>query len=130
MYIYHVLCIKTLEHIDILLSQAASTIFRLFLKISSNLFLYFINYRKQLPFDKLSEKEKRERRKKFIEQRMIKKNVKLLTLPYDVVTESDVLDILSDFSLDFLLKVSITHNIKTFIHCIPGLWCSYTRPSS
>jgi len=61
-------------------------------------------YRKQLPFDKLSEKEKRERRKKFIEQRMIKKNVKLLTLPYDVVTESDVLDILSDFSLDFLLK--------------------------
>ena len=65
--------------------------------------LYII--RKQLPFDKLPEKEKRERRKKFIEQRMIKKNVKLLSLPYDVVTETDVLDILSDFSLDFLLKV-------------------------
>jgi len=59
---------------------------------------------KQLPFEKLTEEEKRERRKKFIEQRMIKKNVKLLTLPYDVVTESDVLDILSDFSLDFLIK--------------------------
>ena len=58
-----------------------------------------------MPFEKLTEEEKRERRKKFIEQRMIKKNVKLLTLPYDVVTESDVLDILSDFSLDFLIKV-------------------------
>ena len=83
-----------------------------------------------MPFDKLSEEEKRERRKKFIEQRIIKKNVKLLTLPYDVVTESDVLDILSDFSLDFLLKVSITHNMKTLKHCILGLWCSHTRPSS
>lgn len=60
--------------------------------------------RKQLPFEKLTEQEKRERRKKFIEQRMTKKNVKLLTLPYDVVTESDVMDILSDFSLDFLIK--------------------------
>ena len=62
-------------------------------------------FRKQLPFEKLTEQEKRERRKKFIEQRMTKKNVKLLTLPYDVVTESDVMDILSDFSLDFLIKV-------------------------
>jgi len=57
-----------------------------------------------LPFEKLTEQEKRDRRKKFIEQRMTKKNVKLLTLPYDVVTESDVMEILSDFSLDFLIK--------------------------
>jgi len=61
-------------------------------------------YRKQLPFEKLTEEEKRERKKKFIEQRMTKKNVKLLTLPYDVVTESDVMEVLSDFSLNFLIK--------------------------
>ena len=40
-----------------------------------------------------------------IEQRLTKKNNRLLNLPYDVVTENDIMDILSDFSLDFLIKV-------------------------
>jgi len=70
-------------------------------------------YRKHLPYEKLSDSEKRERRKKLIEQRLTKKNNRLLNLPYDVVTENDIMDILSDFSLDFLIKgfAVLTHDL-------------------
>jgi hypothetical protein len=51
------------------------------------------------------EEELREKRRKLLELKMRGK-ARARTLMYHVATESDVLEILTDFTIDFLLKVA------------------------